>query len=508
MIFNEYAKTGKMVSLLGFGSIRFNENDLKDDEGLWRSAMLVRYANEKGINYFDIAPDYAKGKAHQIYKYAFQDMKENYYISDKSTIIYDKTADDVYRRINISIQKMDIKKIHFFNMWAIMNMEHFNSVIAKNGPYEGALRAKKEGLIDHIVCSSHAGVDVNIKMINEDFFEGITISLNAMTYTSLQKVIKSAVDKKIAIVSMNPLGGGVIVSNPDTFNYLKQSDDENLAAAALRFVASIPGVTTVLSGMSSQMEIDCNVNSLNDKSAFHEKYININDIFYNKKMNVCTGCGYCSDCPSDIPISSYMKAYNSVFFPAVEYLGRKVHYDNEEQNKSYKIFQHLKQHYNIIPLTSENKCIECGQCEQHCTQKLPIINRLNEIFKLSKNYYYSINSLIERTAELMNQTETGHIGLYPAGVFSFSFYNLCEPLFREKKVFFHIFDKDIAKQGTKFAEFIIQSPDEIAASVDVLIIMHHIYQNEIYRDMKDLESKGVKILKFYTENDIMWLINA
>jgi predicted aldo/keto reductase-like oxidoreductase len=508
MIYNEYAKTGKMVSLLGFGSTRFKENDLLDDDGLWRCAMLVRYANKKGINYFDLAPEYANGKAHQIYAYAFQDIENNFYISDKSTLLNDKTADSVYRRINDSIKEMNVSKIHFYNMWSIMNMNHYKAIIAKGGPYDGAIRAKEEGLIDHIVCSSHAGVDVNLKMIDDCLFEGITISLNIMTYTSLQSVIVSAMEKKIAIVSMNPLGGGVIVTNSDSFGYLKQNNDENIAASALRFVASIPGVTTVLSGMSSQLEIDCNINSLNDKNTFNDRYLKINDVFYSEKTHICTGCGYCKECPSGIPIPAYMKAYNSVFFPPVEYLGRKINYDNEEKNMCYKIFCHLKQYYSIIPPTSENKCIKCGKCERHCTQKLPIINRLDEIYKLSDKFSYSVNHLLKRTVEFIEQSKTGHVGLYPAGAFSSSFYNLCISLFQESDIILHIFDKDPLKQGKEFSNYIIQPPDEIPTSVDVLIILHYVYQTEIYNELKYLENNGVKVLTLNTNNDIIWLIIA
>ena len=508
MIYNKYGTTEKMVSLLGFGSNRFNENDLIDDDGLWRCAMLVRYANELGINYFDIAPAYAKGKAHQIFAYAFQDMKNKYFISDKSTVLNDKTSDDVYRRINNSIQKMNVPKIHFFNMWSIMNMEHYKTIIEKGGPLDGALRARKEGLIDHIVCSSHADTSVNLEMINDGFFEGITISLNVMTYISLQNVIVSAMEKKVAVISMNPLGGGVIVSNPDSFNYIKQSNNESLAAAALRFVASIPGVTIVLSGMSSRQEIDSNILSLNEKSMFHDRYLNVNNTFNLGKPFVCTGCTYCSECPSGIPIPSYMKAYNSVFFPAVEYLGRKIYYENEDQNKCYKIFQHLKQHYGIIPSVSVNMCIKCKQCEQRCTQNLPIINRLEEINKLSYDYGYSIDHLLRYTKELIEQTKIGHVGLYPAGAYSSSFFNLCASLFREKGIMPHVFDKEPAKWGEKFNSLIIQQPDEIITSVDILIILHHLYQDEIYNELRHFENDGIKVLKLHTKNDIMWLINA
>ena len=53
MYYKEYGRTGKKVSAVGFGGMRFDmSRSIKDN------AELVRYANSKGINYFDTAPGY------------------------------------------------------------------------------------------------------------------------------------------------------------------------------------------------------------------------------------------------------------------------------------------------------------------------------------------------------------------------------------------------------------------------------------------------------------------
>jgi len=79
--------------------------------------------------------------------------------------------------------------------------------------------------------------------------------------------------------------------------------------------------------------------------------------------DLCTGCQYCDDCPVEIPIPKYMEAYNF-----------KKLYNNEDK----QLLDRLKWHWDI-PSDWAARCTECGQCEDVCTQHLPIIERLKEI---------------------------------------------------------------------------------------------------------------------------------
>ena len=85
MLFRKYGNTGKIVSLLGFGGMRFKQEDLSDEAGLLRCAEVVRFASLQEINYFDIAPTYANGKGELIYGIAFQKMPNPFFVSTKTS---------------------------------------------------------------------------------------------------------------------------------------------------------------------------------------------------------------------------------------------------------------------------------------------------------------------------------------------------------------------------------------------------------------------------------------
>jgi len=79
---------------------------------------------------------------------------------------------------------------------------------------------------------------------------------------------------------------------------------------------------------------------------------------------ICTGCGYCDDCPQGIPIPMFMDAYNHKIL-------------NKERPGDH-IGDRLRWHWNLERSAAGN-CTGCGNCENACTQHLNIIDRLKEI---------------------------------------------------------------------------------------------------------------------------------
>jgi len=80
MIYKEYGKTRKKVSAVGFGGMRFDLSKSKEE-----NAELLRYANARGINYFDTAPYYCKDQSEDIFGIAFKNMNmpTDFYVSTK-----------------------------------------------------------------------------------------------------------------------------------------------------------------------------------------------------------------------------------------------------------------------------------------------------------------------------------------------------------------------------------------------------------------------------------------
>ncbi len=364
MLYREYGKTGKRVSVVGFGGMRFLKEHTIDE-----CANIVRRASELGINYFDTAPTYCDGTSEKIFGQAFKDMPRPFYVSTKSMLRMDSTADDVRRRIEESLKRLGVDKINFFHMWSILNLEQYRRVISAGGPYEGAVKAKEEGLIEHIVCSTHCdGNEIEI-MVNEGYFEGFTLGYNIINFPFREQGLKAAYKKGCGVVTMNPLGGGVIPKNPEYFEFIKEKEDQSVAEAAIRFNAAHKEVTVVLTGISTIDELEENVAAVKGlEEISDERLAQIKKNLHGGLDTLCTGCNYCTDCPQGIAVPKYMDVYNYMI------LGRP---DEAIHNR-------LKFHWNM-PLNKQSdiyQCTGCRHCEEVCTQRLPIVERLDYIKSL------------------------------------------------------------------------------------------------------------------------------
>ncbi|SES87667.1 hypothetical protein SAMN05660297_00815 [Natronincola peptidivorans] len=365
MIYRDYGTTGKKVSAIGFGGMRFGEDDDYAVE-------VIRRANALGINYFDTAPFYCDDRSEAIFGKALKKMPASYYIATKSMIHKEPDADAVRGRIEKSLKRLDVDKINFYHMWCIMDLEQYQKVMAPGGPYEGAMKAKEEGLIEHLVFSTHCkGSDIR-KIIEDKVFEGVLLGYNVMNHPFRQEGVKAALEHNIGVVTMNPLGGGLIPQHQDYFDFIRQYEDETVNQAAIRFNAAAEGITVTLAGMGTIEEVEENVKTLQHPLTFsEEKRLEIKNKMVKDMDALCTTCQYCLKCPKKIKIHHYLEAYNLMVLKDVEQM--KKHIDWLKQSGSIK-------DEHALPAD----CIECGKCEELCTQKLPIIDRLKAIAELYK----------------------------------------------------------------------------------------------------------------------------
>jgi len=361
MKYATYGRTGKKVSVVGFGGMRFN-HDRPDKE----NAELVRYACSRGINYFDTAPGY--GRSEDIFGIAFKDMPGDYWVSTKAMPTTYETAAAAREAVQKSLGRMGVPKIHFFHVWCLRQMEHHELAMKPGGMYEGLLKCRDDGLIDHIVFSSHQPGHEIKKVIESGVFDGVLLGVNILNFPYRWEGIQAAADSGCGVVSMNPLGGGAIPTHEKELAFLARGD-ETPTEAALRFVVSCPQITIALVGFTTREHVDLACKVADEARPFSDADLDEIRTRLGENMDaVCTGCGYCDDCPQEIPVPSYMQYYNEkVMF------GKS----DEEMQKNLD-FQH---NWGLLVgrKAEAGDCIECGRCEEACTQHLDIIDRLKEI---------------------------------------------------------------------------------------------------------------------------------
>jgi predicted aldo/keto reductase-like oxidoreductase len=150
---------------------------------------------------------------------------------------------------------------------------------------------------------------------------------------------------------------------------LLKNKPASTAELAMRFVLTNPNVDIALSGMSELYMVDENVNvaSRGEKLTDEEVSFINKSIEENKELAklYCTTCNYCKPCPQDINIPYLFGLMNN-------------HRVYELTEHSIFAYGQALRGESFQKSASPEACVECGECERKCPQKLPIVKQLKE----------------------------------------------------------------------------------------------------------------------------------
>ena len=358
MLYREYGQTGKKVSLLGFGGMRFANID--DHEECVR---MMAAAAEGGVNYFDTAPGYFETKSETVFGKGFAELRRRKLPFYSATKTFASTEDAVRREIEAQLKRLDIPAVDFYHIWCITGLDNWQER-RKNGILKTFAKLKEEGLIRHICVSSHLIKDEIKELLLEGVFEGVLFGYSAYNFQTRQNAFDAIREKKLGAVVMNPLGGGVIPQNPEKFDFLRRQG-ENTVAAALRFLWDHPEISVTLVGFDTIEHVREALDAMeNYRPRTAEELTAVKASAGKSLEGVCTGCAYCDNCPQGVPIPKYMDAYNH----------KILNGEDPKDPIGSRLFWHWK-----LERSGAGKCTACGQCEKACTQHINIIERLREI---------------------------------------------------------------------------------------------------------------------------------
>ena len=72
------------------------------------------------------------------------------------------------------------------------------------------MKCKEEGLIDHIVISTHLPGPQVKEIIQKNEFEGVLLGVNILNFPYRWEGVQAAYEAQLGVVAMNPLSGGLI----------------------------------------------------------------------------------------------------------------------------------------------------------------------------------------------------------------------------------------------------------------------------------------------------------
>jgi predicted aldo/keto reductase-like oxidoreductase len=398
---------------------------------------------------------------------------------------------------------MGVNKARFFVCWSIQSYEQFLQLTEKGGVYDGALKLKAGGIIDHICFSAHAPNADIIRILESGAFEGVTLSYNMLNAAAMQDVLNAALQNRVGVAAMNPLGGGTIPNNAHFFGFASSGETESVTTAAMRFVKAHPAVRIVLSGVNSAAEFDENLKAFTapNPEGGKERIARILGQISGIK-DYCTGCDYCAGCPAEIPIAELMQKRNALVF------GSKLNYrrTDPELMKDLALFYSPASAGVWFPPTELNPCARCGQCESRCTQKLGVMDAIADMYRRAGKVGFNLAYRKQRLKELLLDKGYKKVGLYPNGGNANLIVDLYERFFGHPDFEWLQFNSDPKMWGQMSGGLGVHAPDEITAlEPGIIIVCSYYYDAEIYDGLRRYKDTGVKIVKLHRDTDVPWV---
>jgi predicted aldo/keto reductase-like oxidoreductase len=117
MLYREYGNTGKKLSILGFGGMRFKKID--DTAACVR--MMVEAARA-GVNYFDTAPEYMGTKSETVFGEGFRELRNQGlpFFSATKTVKSDESS--IRRELDAQLKRLQVDSVDFYHVWCVTSL--------------------------------------------------------------------------------------------------------------------------------------------------------------------------------------------------------------------------------------------------------------------------------------------------------------------------------------------------------------------------------------------------
>lgn len=366
----EYRKLDKLginISLLGFGCMRL-PLDKESKIDYKRAEQMVDTAYRGGVNYFDTAYIYHSGDSELFIGKALEKYdRDSYYIADKLPCWLVNSLEDAERIFDDQLKKLNRDHIDFYLLHAL-SKESFDKMVSLGIP-EFCDRLKAEGKIQYFGFSFHDEYEAFEYILKYRDWDFCQIQLNYMD-TDIQAGMNGyqlAEELQIPVVVMEPVKGGTLATIPDSVTkYFNEITPEQSAASwALRWVGSLPYVKIILSGMTTEEQVEDNLKTFDqfqelntqEQQAIQKAVAALKQ----RVKNGCTGCAYCMPCPAGVNIPKNFHIWNNYGM-----------YNSPDQIK-WMWFNEIKEEEKA------KNCISCGECEEVCPQSLTIREHLSTL---------------------------------------------------------------------------------------------------------------------------------
>ena len=358
------------VSLLGYGLMRLPLKDRRNQAEIdkEKAQELIDRAMAGGVNYYDTAWVYHQGMSERFAGEALKKYpRESYNLADKMPVWEVKSIDDAKRIFQEQLDRCQAEYFDFYLLHSLNGGAWPN--VRDLGALEYARQMKKEGKVKYLGFSFHGDNKDLAVIADEGGWDFAQIQLNYFDWDDYSREqYEILTSHGIPVVVMEPLKGGELANlQPKTLEMLTNARPGTTAAQwAFEFIASLPNVLTILSGMTYMEHVEENLKTFSPIEPLGEEgkelLVKVKEFMKEEGKIPCTTCRYCTPCPVGVAIPDIFKMYNNYRSSLVKWMSQREYFQLEKGSRA-------------------DACVECGACLKKCPQKINIPEELKRVHK-------------------------------------------------------------------------------------------------------------------------------
>ena len=379
MLYRPLGSTGEQVSVLGFGCMRLPVIGGRQDRiDVPLATDMLHYAFDHGVNYLDTGYPYHgysmkdPGLSESFVGDALADgYRDRVILATKLPPMLVETRADMDRILAGQLERLRTDRIDCYLLHGIGNKSW--KKLLDLGVLEFLDSAQDDGRIRHAGFSFHDEVGVFKEIVDAYDWEFCQIQYNFVDeeFQAGLEGLTYAAARGLGVVVMEPLRGGRLAGRPPADIQMlwdTAAIKRTPAEWGLRYVWNNPGVSTVLSGMSTMEQVVANIEAadgaLSGSLTADDLHLiqQAREAYQARTVVGCTSCGYCMPCPSGIYIPAVLGQLNSAHLFG-DLASEKAAYDFAVEIKA---------------TAKASACTRCGQCEEVCTQNLAVADKMEE----------------------------------------------------------------------------------------------------------------------------------
>lgn len=264
-------KTGRQLSILGFGGIMLNDNSQE-----FANAMVAK-AIEAGVNYFDVSPLY--GNAEERLGEALKPYRNNCFLACKTR---ERLAKGAQQNLDSSLKKLKTDHFDLYQLHELSSKDEAEQVFSKNGAIHTLIKAREAGKIKHLGFSAHS-VDAALFALQNFEFDSVLFPINFATWNAGNfgpQIYAEALQQGIGILAIKAMAHTTLNdSEKKVFKnvWYRPVLDEELMKMALKFTFSKHITAAIPPGEHTlflkALELIQNISPISEKEEKHLKEI-------------------------------------------------------------------------------------------------------------------------------------------------------------------------------------------------------------------------------------------